>query len=110
MKTTRAAPFFAAVWTGTAPLLVWGLHFAASYVAVAVACAGATPNPAALRAWLAAATALAALALAMMLWRSLSSARRSGHARYVRCVCAALSLVGVAWAGVPIALLPVCTL
>jgi hypothetical protein len=112
MKLTRAEPFFAGVWAGSAPLLVWAGHFAASYVAVAVVCMGAvnagTAEPPALRWGLAAITALAGITLAAMLWRACAPAPDTPCLQLVRRVCTALSLIGVAWTGVPIAMLPAC--
>lgn len=108
MKQTPAASFFAGVWAGMAPLVVWAAHFAFSYVAVAVACVGAPPDPTVLRAVLLAATALAFVVIAALLWRAPSSL--GGYAVLARRVSAVLSLIGVAWSGVPMLLLPVCVL
>ncbi|MBL0726567.1 hypothetical protein [Piscinibacter sp. HJYY11] len=105
MKQTPAAPFFTGVWAGMAPLVVWAAHFAFGYVAIAVACVGAPPDPQGLRAVLLGATALAFLVLAAMLWRASSL---NGHAQLMRRVGALLSLIGVAWSGVPVVLLPAC--
>jgi hypothetical protein len=105
MKRTPPAPFFAGVWAGMAPLMVWAAHFAFGYVAVAVACVGAPPDPQVLRAVLLGATALAFVWLAAMLCRASSL---DGYAQLMRRVGALLSLIGVAWSGVPMVLLPAC--
>jgi hypothetical protein len=112
MKLARGAHFFAGVWAGMAPMLVWALHFAVSYVAVAVMCASAVRSgagePEALRWSLVAATALAVWVLAAMLWHARASAPESTYVQIVQRVGATLSLIGVAWSGVPLAMLPVC--
>lgn len=112
MKLTPSAPFFAGVWAGGAPLLVWAVHFAVCYVAVAVACAGAVKagagEPGTLRWALAAATVVAAVVLAAMLWRSRSSATHSPYPQIVQRVGAVLALIGIVWVGVPLAMLPAC--
>ena len=112
MKPDRAAPFFAGVWAGTAPMLVWASHFAGSYVGAAVVCASAVKSgagePDALRRWLIAATALALIALATMLWRSRTRSAQAAYVQMVRRACATLALIGVAWTGVPLALMPAC--
>lgn len=110
MRLTPPAPFFTAVWAAGAPLLAWAAHFAFSYVAVAAVCTRASISgagePGALRWWLAAATAIAIGALAVMLWRPRSAS--APQVQLVRRVCAVLSLIGVAWVGVPLSMLPLC--
>lgn len=112
MTRVPAAPFFAGVRAGMAPLIVWVLHFAACYVAVAVACtqsaAGLGDLPA-LRAGLVAATVLALVTLVAMLWRASAAQKESHFDLLARRVCAALALVGVAWSAVPMAMLATCT-
>jgi hypothetical protein len=112
MKLARGAPFFAGVWAGSAPLLVWALHFAFCYVAVAVMCTSAVnaglDEPRALHGSLAAATALAFVTLAAMLWRTRSPAPQASYLQLMRRVASTLALIGVAWMGVPMAMLPAC--
>lgn len=104
--------FFAGVRAGMAPLLVWALHFAACYVAVAVACTlspGRTLDIPVLLACLVAATVLALVTLVVMLWRARAAPSDGHFDRLIRRVCAALALVGVAWSAVPMAMLATCT-
>lgn len=112
MKLERAASFFGGVWAGMAPLLVWAAHFAFCYVAVAVMCAGAVEagigEPRALRWLLAAATVLALAALAAMLWHARRPDSRAPYLQLMRRVGSTLALIGVAWMGVPMAMLPTC--
>jgi hypothetical protein len=112
MKRVRAASFFGGVWAGMAPLLVWAAHFAFCYVAVAVMCAGAVQagigEPRALRWWLVVATVLGLAALAAMLWRARRPDARSPWLQLMRRMGSTLALIGVAWMGVPMAMLPAC--
>ena len=111
MTRLPTSSFFAGVWVGMAPLLVWALHFAACYVAVAVACTSTPANPELpmLRTWLIAATAVALVTLVAMLWRARASRPAGRFDLLARRVCAALALVGVAWSVVPMLVLTTCT-
>ena len=115
-RTGPRFPFFAATWVGSAPLLLWALHFALCYGAVAVGCTailhgGALLTPGQLRLLLGGATVLALALCALMLWRALPAGRRAdgGLLPRVRLLGALLALVGMAWTGLPLALLPVCS-
>ena len=111
----RASPFFAGMWSGAAPLLLWAAHFAFCYLAVAVGCVdllGSSPSitAAQLRLLLAAGTVLALAAGLWLLRRAWQAVQRQpgGLSPRVRLVGAGLALVAMLWAGLPLALLPVC--
>ncbi|MEW6704801.1 MAG: hypothetical protein AB1430_08120 [Pseudomonadota bacterium] len=111
------SPFFAGVWAGCTPLLLWALHFAFCYVVTAVGCrawmqaAEASLTPLQLRGLMAAGTALALTLGLWLLHRACGATRheRAGLLPRVRLASAALALVAIAWTGLPLALLPVCT-
>lgn len=116
--TAHGRPGFGAgVRAAAAPLFVWAAHFAFCYVAAATGCPdGGTAAPmradGVLQAALVGATLAAAAVLGWMLWRG---CRARGGAddgdslvRFVRPTAALLSLAGVAWAAVPLLLLPAC--
>ncbi len=112
MTFRQLAPFFSAVWMASTPLLLWALHFWFCYFAVAVVCTsamhGGAMDPAALR-WVLVATTIAAIAmLAALLWRDLARSEAGSIVGVARQLTALIALVGIAWAGVPLALLPVC--
>ncbi|CAN7335414.1 hypothetical protein [Rhizobacter sp. LjRoot28] len=100
---------FAGVWSATAPLAVWALHFAFSYVAVAAMCTRAVAAaPPSLMPMLVGVTVIALLVLAVWTWRALRSTSDPTLIRTVRRTCALLALLGVAWTAVPLALLVPC--
>ncbi|NML16580.1 hypothetical protein [Azohydromonas caseinilytica] len=109
-----APGFFAGLRTGLAPLALWAAHFAFCYVATAVGCTallqGGGITPQTLRAVLALGTTVALAGGAGLLWRACRpAARRGGDLLPVlRRTGALLALVGMAWTGLPLALLPVC--
>jgi hypothetical protein len=89
---------------GGAPLLVWALHFFASYVLVALLCCRA--GDATLRGVLFAASAAALAAIVALLVRRPPADRPL--LRAARLGGGVLALVGVAWTTLPMALLPPC--
>ena len=99
-----------------APLFVWAAHFAFCYVAAAAGCPdGGTGLPArpdgGLQAALVGATLVAAAVLGWMLWRGCRArggADDDSLVRFARPTAALLSLAGIAWASVPLLLLPAC--
>ena len=109
------SPFFAGVWAASAPLLLWALHFAFSYVVVAAGCTailrGAPITPAGLHVVLLAATVLALALGGWLLLRSWQAciAGRGDLLPRVRCVCAAMAWIAILWTGLPLTLLPACT-
>lgn len=114
-RAGRRFPFFAHTWAGSAPLLLWALHFAFCYGAVAVGCTallngGAPLTAGQLRLLLGGATVLALALGALLLWRALRAGGGPGSRLLprVRLLSALLALVGMAWTGLPLALLPVC--
>lgn len=103
------AGLFAGVWAATAPLAVWALHFAFSYVAVAALCTRAAANtPPALMPLLVTGTAVALLTLALWTWRAMRASPEPTLIRTVRRTSALLALLGVAWTAVPFTLLVPC--
>lgn len=108
----QGGSFGAGVHAAAAPLVVWAAHFAFCYLVAEVGCHdgghGAPWRPdAGVQAALVAATLAACGALGWMLWRA-CRARRAGLVACVRGTAALLSLAGVAWAAVPLWLLPAC--
>jgi hypothetical protein len=110
-------PFFAGVRSGTAPLLLWALHFAYCYAGVAIGCVagwqrGAVAGWSPLH-WLLGLGSAAALAAAAVLlasaWRD-AAVRDGGLLVRVRVVAAALALVGIGWTSAPVLVLPLCHL
>jgi hypothetical protein len=111
---SRAAPFFAGSLRASLPLWVWAAHFAACYVGVAIGChagwhegtvAGLSP----LQWGLGAATALALAVAAALAWRACRpGAPAAGLQPTVRRLLAWLALLGIAWAAVPVLVLPSC--
>jgi len=111
----RAAPFFPAAVRASLPLWLWALHFAFCYVAVAVGCRagwqhGGATGLSPLQ-WLLAAASAAALGIAVVLlihaWRHRAAHPDELLAR-VRSIAAGLALIGIAWAAIPLLLLPTC--
>jgi len=112
---TARSPFFAGVWAGLLPLLVWALHFAFCYTATAAGCVALLRHEAAftaegLSALLGGATALAAVAECLLLLHACRGVRRAPRDLLpaVRLAGALIALVGILWAGLPVALLPPC--
>lgn len=100
---------FAGVWAATAPLAVWALHFAFSYVAVAALCTrAAAAAPPSLMPMLVGVTVIALLVLGVWTWRAMRSTAEPTLLRTVRRTCALLALLGVAWTAVPLTLLVPC--
>lgn len=94
---------------GCAPLLVWAAHFAFLYGLAGAQCSAllARAGPSTWMMWLA--SALAAAACLLMLWRARGAMRTgSALADQARAVSALLALVGVAWATLPLLLLDGC--
>jgi hypothetical protein len=93
---------------------VWAAHFVVMYGAHALICARVAANGVNL--WLAvaaSATALALLALAGIIAARVrrSRARSNGHAMFARdltIALAALSMLGVLWVALPVAVMPPC--
>lgn len=103
------AGLFAGVWAATAPLAVWALHFAFSYIAVAALCTrAAAATPPSLMPMLVGATVIALLVLAVWTWQAMRSSADPTLIRTVRRTCALLALLGVAWTAVPLTLLVPC--
>ena len=110
-----ALPFFAGVWAGVAPLLLWAAHFAFCYLAVAVGCVDVLGNSPflsllQLRLLLAAGSVLAlgtGLWLLRLAWGAARAQPESLLAK-VRLVGAGLALLAMGWESVPLALLPLC--
>lgn len=96
---------------GSAPLLVWALHFFGAYAFVAVTCCSALADLqwlglAAPRVLLLAGTALALGLIALLLVRG--RRRPAGLLRSAATGSAVLALAGVAWTTLPMMVLPVC--
>lgn len=109
----RCDHFLRHLLQGGGPLMVWALYFFGAYALVAVACCSAfarTPRfgVSALRVSLWAMSALAAIAIALMIVRSLRLPR--GLLRSAGLGCGALALIGVAWTALPTlwSALPLC--
>jgi hypothetical protein len=112
----RRFPFFAGVWSASAPLLLWSVHFAFCYVVSAVGCTavshGATTiTPARLHLALVAGTVLALALGGWLLVRACRRAAAGGDLMpNVAVGSAALAWIAMLWNGVPLALLPACSL
>ncbi len=98
---------------GTAPLIIWALHFGVCYGVVAAQCSPALYTPAMPSLWLLwVATAVASALCGGLLWRSRGAlAGRTGPRSLVDIACAAsavLALAGMVWTSVPLLLLDGC--
>ena len=95
---------------GTAPLMVWALHFTVCYVLVAAQCSPALAGPQAPSRSLLLGLTLAALAAcALLLWKGWPA--DTGKARlldWARAGSAVLGACAVAWTGVVLLLLDGC--
>jgi hypothetical protein len=105
--------FFRRLWHGTLPLVIWGLHFTACYVLVAVQCSPAAYTPGAPNRLLLGVVSLAALAACGMLaWRAKDTLRAAGEETglyaWAMAGSALLALAGIAWTSLPILLLNGC--
>lgn len=105
--------FFRRLWGGTLPLIIWGLHFTACYVLVAVACSPAGYTPGAPNRLLLGGVSLAALAAcALLAWRAKNTLRAAGDDtglyEWAAAGSAVLALAGVAWTSLPILMLSGC--
>lgn len=89
------------------PFVVWAAHFGFCYAAVAVACLRGLGG---VRGVLLAASALAAIVLAVMAWRAYAGLRRAPHSTRwaLRFGAALLALLAVGWTALPVPLLPAC--
>ena len=109
------SPFFAGVRAASAPLLLWALHFALCYVAVAAGCTaiahGASLTPAALRLALVVAAVLALALGGWLVWRAWRAclAGDGDLLPKARFACALMAWIAIVWTGVPLALLPACS-
>ena len=103
--------FFIDTLRGTAPLMIWALHFTICYALVAAQCSGALLAPhAPSRLLLLALTAAALGACALLLWKGWP-AGGGGEARlldWARAGSAVLGLCAIAWTGIPLLLLDGC--
>lgn len=121
MPATRAGinkdGFTAGVLLGVLPLLIWATHFFGSYAAIEFACALDLQRFTLARIpvitvflWVFSAVELAALALLVMLAvrNGKRDAEGGGTLAFVRIGAAALALVGVLWATVPMTFTPAC--
>lgn len=105
--------FFRRLWGGTLPLIIWGLHFTACYVLVAVACSPAGSTPEAPNRLLLGGVSLAAFAAcAVLTWRARNTLRAAGEEtglyEWAVAGSAVLALAGVAWTSLPIVMLAGC--
>lgn len=104
----RADRFFRSALRTMAPLLVWALHFAFCYLAIACGCLAWGPR-APLRAVVIGASVVALVAIggqAALAWRR----RRTPLAVPAERWAAVLALLGVAWTSMPAFMLPACRL
>ena len=100
---------FSRLWHGSAPLLAWAAHFSFCYGLVAAQCSPllARAAPSTWLLWLA--SALAALACLLMLWRARGARRPdAGLSELARAGSALLALAGIAWTTLPLLLLDGC--
>lgn len=104
--------FFRQLLRGTLPLLVWAAHFMFCYLLAAAQC-----TPAVMRSGgpdrmlLGAATVIALLACAWLLWRErgiVDDAREAGLLDWAAALSALLAFVGIAWTGLPLLLVGGC--
>ena len=95
---------------GTAPLMVWALHFTVCYVLVAAQCSPALAGPQGPSRSLLLGLTLAALAgCALLLWKGWPA--DTGNARlldWARAGSAVLGACGIAWTAIPLLLLDGC--
>ena len=108
MNGSPSRDFFAGVADAAAPLGVWALHFFGCYVAVAAGCATGA-DEAALRIALLGATVAALLFCVAWLVRACRARAAGDLLAAARRACALLAGIGIVWAGVPLALLAVCS-
>jgi hypothetical protein len=110
-----AVPFFRTALRSSLPLWLWAVHFAFSYVAVAIGCRlGWQQAPDG--AWsrldtiLALGSALAAGAALWLLCRACRPAASGspGLSKRVRGLASLLALLAIVWTTVPMLVLPVC--
>ncbi|HEY5799309.1 MAG TPA: hypothetical protein VIT92_03775 [Burkholderiaceae bacterium] len=95
------------VLRGSAPLLIWGVHFFVSYVAVAAACTRHAAGPG-LRYALIAFSLVALGAVALLARRAWRHVRQQRLADYAVAAGATLAAIAIAWASVPLLLLDLC--
>jgi len=114
VNARRKEHFFARMWRGILPMLVWILHFAFCYGLAAAQCtpAGLRPGGPDLR-LLGGATVVALLVCAWLAWRGRAvlvrhSGREHGLLDWIAFIGALLALVAVAWNGVPLLLVDGC--
>ncbi|MBZ2207845.1 hypothetical protein [Massilia soli] len=105
--------FFVRALIGTLPLLVWAAHFFVSYALVAAQCSPAAITRDAPGVWMLAALSAAALAAcALLLWRALRVVRAAGGHPALHDWAALgsgiLGLMGVAWTTLPVFMLDGC--
>ena len=102
---------------GSAPLLLWGVHFTLCYVLVGAQCSPALYDAAAPRWWSLAALSVLALGLcAAMLWRALRLLGALDQSldealplrQWAATAGALLALVGIAWTSLPLLMLDGC--
>ena len=98
------------VLLGTAPLLVWGLHFSVCYALVAAQCSPAMAGPQAPQRWLLIViSAVALAACAGLLWRAPRAWSTGARLMdWARAGSALLALAGIAWTSIPLLLLDGC--
>ena len=99
--------FFARLWAGSAPLVIWAVHFFAAYAVVAAGC-GSTLQPY-LRPGLFGAGALALAAIGWLVWRQRRARTLHGVGGAARIGSAVLACIGIAWTTLPLLLVPVCS-
>jgi hypothetical protein len=109
----RRHPLAAGVWSGSAPLVLWALHFTACYVAAAVGCIAPGDEaavPGRVTVFVAGVTAVALAVVSWMVVRTCLAVRRQPGDLLprLRLLVAALSAVGIAWTGLPLAFLSPC--
>lgn len=95
---------------GTAPLMIWALHFGVCYGLVAAQCSPALYTSAMPGTWLLwLATAAAIGACGWLLWRARAGLAGDGRLDQLACAASAvLALAGIVWTAVPLALLDGC--
>lgn len=105
--------FWRTVADAATPLAIWGGHFFAAYVFIAIGCragldARMVAGSSALTLGLAALTLLALAWLVIIMAGSAGSAGASAAPRAIRFGTAALAWVAVAWTAIPILLISSC--
>lgn len=99
-------PFFRPLWHGSAPLVIWAVHFFAAYAVVAAGCGTALQPFLRTGLLVAGAVAIAAIGWLLLRQRGRTGLHRLRGAALIG--GGVLACLGIAWTTLPLLLVPVC--